>query len=833
MKINMRIFQNFSFWKINHKFNGKTGLLDSFSKAFSKTNRVLEKAHLSGRGASALLLLTAIYFCTAPALVFASGKKDQPKKQLRPEARILVSTEPSVKPAWVDVVPQSDTEIFFVGSSQIFNTPANARDNARESARIQVLEYYGQVIEKQAISLSTVTGSTRDTLAPYVVREEEIKTFAQNVVSEVATKEYYTEIYLNSNNKEEYIVYTLHNINRKKAEDEISNFAKNISARYTAALSQWNTLKAALEGYAFIVKSLERNPLHRIMAYYETPKGKAGLYEYARLQINELANSVSVEAIPARTVQETETLTTPVKLRSSIMPSTGLLDCQASIYGIGGGASYGGDDITYPFKSASDTPYNLQIRNIKPGAYNVSIAILLSDMTGGIAKNTSGNFSFEVTPLNVMLDTPAAIEAGIKKAVDTLAARLPGSTETVIGVFTLAGTNIPSELSLFLTEKVTHYAKNNQGRKYKIIEEAGNRTVLNGFFRKQNDRVNVTLELSTPGKDADGSQIFSLSLAALEQMGIAVEPENIKTMIVLDEVVPVPVKETIHIKAVFNSNTRTYKHRDELKLTVSADLDCYFKIIHIDVDNKIKMIYPTSRNDDNRLRANVSRTVFDSQNRYVLYGPYGAETIVVAASPVQFPGIDAEYGRPWKAATEEAIKKAIAGEGEARYPITILKPHEEYEYTKPENMTEMYQSIRDDAIKQGGYFEGGAVSGFYIINNVRGSYRVQNDTIQFASYFLDAYTADSYRGSKTRGAPFNFSFVKPQNISQALQAVRGGIESKGGTFTGNEQQGNFKANGIAGQYRVSDMVNVTILEKPLVVPNSLIVNEVKNYFGVK
>jgi hypothetical protein len=543
-----------------------------------------------------------------------------------------------------------------------------------------------------------------------------------------------------------------------------------------------------------------------------------------------------------RTIQETENLVTRINLRSSKMPATGLLDCQASLYGVSK------DDITYPFKSASEAPYDLQIRNIKPGSYNVSVAILLSDMTNGIAKNTSGSFTFEVTPLIVMYDTPQAVEAGIKKAVDTLAAGLKTQTDTFIGPFTMAGTDIPSELSIFLTEKATHYAKNNQGRKYRIVDgEPGNKTVLNGFFRKQNDRVNVTFELSTPGKDADGSQIFSIALSVLNQMGIAVEPENVKTMIILDEVVPVPAVETINLEARVNSNTRTYKHADYLQVKVSADRDCYFKIIHIDVDNQFQMIYPRNRNDDNRLRANVSRTVFydpgstsgndpDPGNTRFLCGPYGAETIVVVASPVQFPGIEQEFNQPWKAATEEALKKAIAGAGEARLPITIIKPHEEYEFRKPENMAQTWQSIRDDAIKQGGKFTGNAVSGFYTINNVRGSYSVPSDkpdTIEFATYYLDAYTANAYRGARKRGTPFNFSFEKPQNISQALQTVRSSIEGKGGVFTGNEKQGNFKASGITGRYQVSEKVDVTISEKPFVVPNSFIENEVKNYFGAR
>ncbi len=760
-------------------------------------------------------------------VVFAGGVKDRDTSSS--QARILISTEPSERPEWVDVVPRNETEIYYVGTSNFLSTTSNARDNARENARIQVLEYYGQVIERQAVSLSTMAGSTRDTLSPYIVREDEIKTFAQNVVSEVATVAYYTETYMDSDNKEAYIVYTLHRINRQKAEEEISGFAKNISERYTASFSQWRTLGAALEGYAFVARSLEQNPLHRIMAYYETSTGKAGLYEYVRLQINELANSVSIEAIPSRTIQETESFNVRINIRSSIMPATGLLDCQASLYGISGSGN-----IIFPFKSASDDPFNLQIRNINPGSYNVMVEILLSELTGGIAKNTNGNFSLTVTPLNVLLITPERLEAGIKRAVDALAVGLQAQTETVIGSFTMTGTDIPSELSFYLTEKVTHYAKNNQERKYRVMEsDVEQAAVLSGFFTVRNDRVDVTLELSTPNRDRDGSQIFSISNDVLKIIGIAPKPEN-PNMIVLDDLVPVPLTETIHIEARLNSNTRTYKHADELQLTVTADRDCYFKIIHINVDNQIKMIYP-KRGDDNRLRANVSRTVFDSlNNRQILCEPYGAETLVVVASPVQFSNIEREYNEPWRAATEETIRAAIAGAGQARYPITILKPHEEYEYTRPENMTEFYQALRDDTVRQSGYFAGNATSGIYIINNIRGSYRVPSDrpdVIQFASYDLNAYTADSYRGNRTRGAAFNFSFARPQNITQVIQMLRSNVLANGGTFTGNEQQGNFRFIGIAGQYRVSDVVNVTITEKPFVVPNSLIEREVRKYFG--
>jgi hypothetical protein len=308
---------------------------------------------------------------------------------------------------------------------------------------------------------------------------------------------------------------------------------------------------------------------------------------------------------------------------------------------------------------------------------------------------------------------------------------------------------------------------------------------------------------------------------------------------------PVP---SINIQAWFDSESRTFMHRDELKMTVGADKNCYFKIIHIDSEGQIKMIYPNTIDKDNYLKANATRTIFESA-KYFLYGPYGAETIIVVASSKQFDDIEQQKMAPWSTATVESVRAAVGGKrggdleipiksdtttgkGEARYTITILEPSNEYEYRKPSNLTELMQDIRDE----GGVFGAGSneTSGYYTLNNVRASYRIPRDkpdTIQFAMYNLATYTRGGNASVQTRGSGFNFEFAKPGNISQAVQAVRSGIEGKGGTFTGNEQQGSFNASGIAGQYRVSNMVNVTITEKPFLIPNSLIRKEVESFFG--
>ena len=460
--------------------------------------------------------------------------------------------------------------------------------------------------------------------------------------------------------------------------------------------------------------------------------------------------------------------------------------------------------------------------------------------------------------LCVTILTAQKLEKGVETAVDNLAMKLLRPLEVSIGTMTFEGTNSTSGFSRCLYNLVYLYADANASFKVVNLSRAPNspggsqRGIIKGTFAKRKDTVEVFLFLISEANGTGiGSQRFTFPLAELTQREISLEPEN-SVEIEKQEDIFAKIEETdsnkatnssvsvnsanqtVNIQAVFSSQSMTYMHADELKLTVSADRDCYFKIIHIDVNNKIKMIFPNRDDNKNFIRANENREVFGSaNNRQILCEPYGTETIVVVASIAQFPNLEQEYSQPWKDATEEIIKASIAGAGQARYSITILKPHEEYEFEKPENMTEMYQGIRDDAAKQNGYFEGNDKSGIYIINNIRGSYRIPSDRpdiIQFASYSLDAYTADFNRRKRTRGSPYNFSFVKPQDISTAVSSVRSSILEKGGTFSGNEKQGNFKAKGITGQYKVSDLVNVTITDKPFVVPNSMIEREVKSYF---
>jgi len=469
------------------------------------------------------------------------------------------------------------------------------------------------------------------------------------------------------------------------------------------------------------------------------------------------------------------------------------------------------------------------------------------------------------------------LEKGVQNAMNELTKRLRTRLEVSIGSLTLEGTDAPTPFSRQLSTLVHRYADNiplyfkvvglSQSRGGPKRPEGPPRGIIKGTFAQRGNRVEVFLYLvSDPdGTSLGTSPLFTFPLAELSDNALV--PENEKSVREREQVFAelsagntsaqktTPASKStatqgIHIQAFFNSESMTYLHRDELQMTVIADRDCWFKVIYIDVNNRMKMLYPNSYDNDNYLRANVPRDDIFKKLGWRTYEPYGAETILLVASSKQFEKIEQEYDAPEKPMTADAVRTAVkgnrgveselktpitfSGEGEARYTITVIKPDEQYSYSKPQNMKEFLESTRKEVERQGGTFspDGNEKSADYIINGVRGSYRVPNnapDTIEFAMY--NNYTGSRNAAARTRGSGFNFNFERPGNITQAIQMVRSGIEGSGGTFSGNEREGNFSAKGIAGQYRVSDLVSVTITEKPFVVPNSLIEKEVKSYFG--
>jgi hypothetical protein len=344
----------------------------------------------ANRGKRSLWAFSAVIFFYMSCAT--GGKELQTPAPMR---QFLRSYPAGEKPEWVTTTPQNNTEKFFVGMSRGYSTETDARNEAREDSFNQIVKYYGEFIQASGSSRTSTAGLSSETLDPYLEREEEIINFAQAVLQQVATDKYYTEIY-DVGGKEEFIVWALCQMPKAKAEADIQNFAKNISEGYTNLFAAQNNLVTALKLYSDIYRQLQQNPLHRTVAYYDSPGGRVGLFDYCGVQINAIANSVSFAAVPPQSVQKGESLNTTIRLSSTMFRSIGAVDCRVTIID-----SKNGSPVA-PFTVGQDNAFLLQIHTnrLDTGTYTVQLELRLKDAASGVQRNPQSSFGFEVTPLN-------------------------------------------------------------------------------------------------------------------------------------------------------------------------------------------------------------------------------------------------------------------------------------------------------------------------------------------------------------------------------------------------------------------------------------------------
>jgi hypothetical protein len=459
------------------------------------------------------------------------------------------------------------------------------------------------------------------------------------------------------------------------------------------------------------------------------------------------------------------------------------------------------------------------------------------------------------------------IDIAIRVAIDSLSSSLKAPLKVSISPITMTGTNAPSELSRLLNELITNHAKSN--RIFSVVPSVPGHSVtqagvIGGSFTLKNDVLDVSLFVSENGHILS-SKSFSISARELEWWyGIAIEPANQDKLLERERLfagLTLPVEKPVRIQAWFNSGSMTYLHREPLDITVMSDRDCYFKVVLIDVNNNERVIFPYKNDEDNFLRANTQRAVFKDSS-YMLYSPYGAETILVIASVNQFDNIRQDYSAAPRPATTASIKNAVANNSAARYDITILTPQEEHIFALPSDMSAEVQSFESDIKDQGGQFTGDVTSGYFILNGIRNSYRTvpqgSPNSIEYVVYNDGAWSNDRVFGRllpypslpqpiheeplprespsrQERIASLSFSLKKPKNLSQAFEIVKRGIlATKGGEFNGDTSSGMFKTIHFSGtllaQYNVTDMINIDIFERPRGASDKMIKSAIEEKF---
>ena len=85
--------------------------------------------------------------------------------------------------------------------------------------------------------------------------------------------------------------------------------------------------------------------------------------------------------------------------------------------------------------------------------------------------------------------------------------------------------------------------------------------------------------------------------------------------------------------------------------------------------------------------------------------------------------------------------------------------------------------------------------------------------------------------------PHSFAITVHGDITMVLRKVEEAITGAGGMFRGDQERGSFTGESflgmISGDYQVNpgNEIRITITEKPLFIPYSIIESEVRKYFG--
>jgi hypothetical protein len=339
-------------------------------------------------GAAVLLFAS----CTS-AQVVQSGNTAQQEA-----ADSLTAIQLSQRPLWIQQTPESAEFLYFTGMAEAASE-SEARNAAVQNGFAAAAGFYGNFIQSETIDHSVFIEDMSRTIAEATIYDDKTNSYTNAVISEVRAIEYYTETYRAPNNRLSYKVWALCRVSRQKAEEDLANFAKNISDRYSPLLdTPYDTMAAALHSYSAVLSALEQNPLYRAVAWYDSPDGRVGLYEYCAARINALANSISFAAIPYGSVQKGETLNTTVRISSSQFQRIGAALCRVNITV--------DEELppSRPYTVGEDNAFSLLIYTdkLEAGKYNVQLELLLNEAAPTLRTNPSAGFSFEVTPLNTI-----------------------------------------------------------------------------------------------------------------------------------------------------------------------------------------------------------------------------------------------------------------------------------------------------------------------------------------------------------------------------------------------------------------------------------------------
>jgi hypothetical protein len=170
-------------------------------------------------------------------------------RELAIEMAKPVRASQNKRPDWIDEVPVSASTLSFIGVSAKYAVETQARENAREDGRRQLVDYFGTLMASKGREFSATYGLSNEVFSPQIAGQRLNERIAQGVAQALADRRYYWEYFMDENNREYYTDYVEMQIEKSRVARIIDEFGREEAAdlRKKAAAEQDRVRRQQLE----------------------------------------------------------------------------------------------------------------------------------------------------------------------------------------------------------------------------------------------------------------------------------------------------------------------------------------------------------------------------------------------------------------------------------------------------------------------------------------------------------------------------------------------------------------------------------------------------------
>jgi len=293
----------------------------------------------------------------------------------------------------------------------------------------------------------------------------------------------------------------------------------------------------------------------------------------------------------------------------------------------------------------------------------------------------------------------ASADDVVERAVNAMARSVDQKTIIAVGRISYADTQTVTNFSAWLKNSIIAGAQKHRD-KFQVAEESesadfavasrgmtaeaantGIQAVITGNFSPLDSDAEVLLQLVSAGgtKMVLASERFIVTASELERRKLSLLPVKGSSVIGKAEfeakqkaIAPYSGKNN---KWGFTITPDVldgiYRDGGYMSMLIFSERDCYFRIIHIDVNGNAQIIYPLAANDNNFIRGGQTRRIPDN-TRYRMGPPFGEEIILAAAYERPFT-LNAQSGAATLSPIAETDdRRSMTPSVTARFSYSIL-----------------------------------------------------------------------------------------------------------------------------------------------------------------